>query len=145
MGKKRKCLQQEKRKRGEKWFIWNCQSETGHRLVLCHLYSVCISHGKFHYAAVTNSPHMLEVQIINVYFSLWQHVFHCVSARGISRGLLCSFVIIITQESSWSSRLFVCFHTNWGSEKNLGVWCTGFYSFYLEVMCATLLTFHWFS
>lgn len=31
----------------------------GQRLVLCHLYAVCISHNKFDSTAVTNSPHVL--------------------------------------------------------------------------------------
>lgn len=34
--------------------------ESGHRLVLCRLWCVCISHEKVGYAVVTNSPHGLE-------------------------------------------------------------------------------------
>ena len=45
-----------KRKGGEKWFIWHCESDnlaTGLSSVTCRVFS----HDKFAYAAVTNTPH----------------------------------------------------------------------------------------
>ena len=55
---RRKRLKQGKRKEEKNNSSKIANQRNGHRLVLCHPFGVCISHGKFDYTAATNSPHI---------------------------------------------------------------------------------------